>query len=86
MPSPLDERALIREMMQCGEDMYLLGKIEFRETMTKDGFRNAIETLRDWGIIAMEEQKAGAKRRRIYKSTGDGQAQSRLKAELERLI
>lgn len=84
--SPLDERALIKEMMQCGEDMYLLGKVEFREMMTKDGFRNAIKTLRDFGIIGMEEQKAGGKRKTIYKPTGDGEAASRLKAELERLI
>lgn len=86
MKAPLEERALIREMMQCGDDMYLLGKIEFREMMTKDGFRSAIRTLRDFGLVSMEEQKAGAKRRRIYKPTGDGETASRLKAELEKLI
>lgn len=86
MKAPIDERALIREMMQCGADMHMLGKIEFRETMTKDGFRSAIKTLQDFGLISMEEQKAGAKRRRIYKPTGDVKAASRLKAELERLI
>jgi len=86
MKAPLEERALIKEMMLSGEDMYLLGKLEFRESMTKDGFRSAIETLRDFGLIAIQEQKAGAKQKRFYEPTGDGRAQSRLKAELEKLI
>lgn len=84
--SATEERALMDDMLECGHDMYLLGRTKFRETATRDGFQNAIQALIDFGLLNVERQKSGTKGKRIYTPTGDADAASRLKVELEKLI
>ncbi len=82
----LEERQLIDEMLQCGGDMYMLGRIRFRESSTRDGFANAINTLVDFGLLGVERQKAGTRQKKVYNPTGDAKAAAALKVELEKLL
>ncbi|MFH1830708.1 MAG: 1-acyl-sn-glycerol-3-phosphate acyltransferase [Pseudomonadota bacterium] len=67
-----EERALITEMLNSGSDLYLLGRIKFRETITRDGFANAIKTLEDFGLLSSERPNEDAAHN--------------LKVELEKLL
>ncbi len=86
LKGPQEERALISDMLNSGSDMYLLGRIRFRETVTKDGFANAIRTLEDFGLLTSETQKAGMKRRIIFSPTENEDGAHNLKVQLEKLI
>jgi glycerol-3-phosphate O-acyltransferase len=86
MSAPEEEKAFMDDLMRCGNDMYLLGKARFRETVTKDGFTNAVKTLADFGLLKIEHQKPGMKNKRTYTPTRNEEAAVRLKVELEKLI
>jgi glycerol-3-phosphate O-acyltransferase len=79
-----DERALIGEMLRTGQDLFTLGRIRYREAITRDGFANALLTLVDFGVLVREktEEKQSAR----YSSTGDAGALTKLKVELEKVI
>ncbi len=86
MKNPLDERTLIDNMLAAGGDMYQLGRVRFRESVTKDGFANAIKALCSFKIIMPEPQREGEKRRSSYAPTQNAEAMKNLKAELEKLF
>lgn len=86
MSAACEERALIDEMMRAGLDMFMLGRMRFRESVTKEGFANAIYALKDCGAIIAEPQKTGTKRRNIYLPSPDPTNAQKLKVELERLL
>lgn len=81
-----DEKTLMDDLMRCGSDMYLLGKVRFREAITKDGFESAIKTLVDFGLLKVDYQRPETKNRRSYAPTRNEEAAVRLKVELEKLI
>lgn len=81
-----DERSLVSAMMQTGQDLYLLGKIRYREAITKAGFENAIRALVSYDILHQSEPTASVRHRKIYAPADSPDAIPILKAELEKLL
>ncbi|MFA5812418.1 MAG: 1-acyl-sn-glycerol-3-phosphate acyltransferase, partial [bacterium] len=79
-------KALIDEMMRAGLDMYMLGRVRFRESVSKQGFENALYALVDYGVLVAGPQKPGTKRQNTYLPSQDPTNAQNLKVELERLL
>ncbi len=83
---PVEERSLIESMLAAGDDMYQLGRVRFRESITRTGFVNALRALTNFGVLALEPQREGTKRHTSYVPTGNTDALANLKVELEKLF
>ncbi len=84
--SAKESRVLIQEMMRAGLDLFMLGRVRFRESVTKEGFENALRALVEYGVLLTEPQEPGKKRRNAYLPAIDPGKIQNLKVELEKLL
>jgi len=86
MNGSMDKRSLVDAMLAAGQDMYQLGKVRFRESVTKEGFMSAIGALVNFGVLIREPQQEGTKRRESFAPAKASEATENLKEELEKLL
>jgi glycerol-3-phosphate O-acyltransferase len=79
-----EERVLVSELMKSGQDLFLLGRVRFREAITKDGFASALAALVTFGVLIAE--KGSGRRGTLYRPSEISDAAHNLKVELEKVI
>jgi len=84
MRSSMGKKALIAEIRRTGEDMLLLGRTQYRESLMKDLISNSLSALRAYGVTEVEKAKIPAKTQKTYLRPKELRSLSTLKAELER--
>jgi len=82
----IEEKDLVKLMLQTGKKMLLLGSIKFSEAISNANLANSIHLLCDHGIIHNHAKEMGAKGRSLFSSTGNREALQNLKVQLERLL
>ena len=86
MEGAQDERQLLTDLLRTGQDLLLLEYAKYRESVTKQGFQNAIKALVSIGMLLLQEPEAGTKRRNIYAPTQESGGAATLKEELEKIL
>lgn len=81
----VEERDLVKRMIQTGKNMLLLGHVHYRESISKINFTNSLSLFRDLGIIRDHSDKLGAKGRKVYSSTDNKELINSLQVKLEKL-
>lgn len=82
----VEEKELIKEIMQTGRNKFVLGHIRYKEALSKENIINALRLFCELGILRNHSVELGTKGRKIYSSLGDKGAALKLKVQLERLI
>lgn len=81
----VEERDLVKRMIQTGKNMLLLGHVHYRESVSKINFMNSLRLFCDLGIIRDHSDKLGTKGRKIYSSTDNKELIQDLQVKLEKL-
>jgi glycerol-3-phosphate O-acyltransferase len=82
----VDDKELVKTMLQTGKNLLLLGDIRLKESISKENFSNALRLLCHYGILRDHSAELGTKGAKIFSTTGNQQAYNNLKVQLERLI
>jgi glycerol-3-phosphate O-acyltransferase len=83
MEPGMEEKALIPQIQNRGQALFLLERIHYREAVTRDGLRDSLKVLTSHNIIRSER---ATKDRIIYHPTGDPKAPINLQEALERFL
>jgi glycerol-3-phosphate O-acyltransferase len=82
----MEERDLVRRMLQTGKNMLLLGHVHYREAVSKINFMNSLRLFRDLGILRDFSDQLGTKGRKIYSTINNKEIADGLQVKLERII
>lgn len=81
-----DEHALIQGMMQTGNDLFLLGHIHYRESISKVGFESALKSMASAKLMERAKGQPESKGYSFYQFSQDLEAINIFKAKLEKLL
>lgn len=87
MTKPMDDRALVSELMHTGHELFLLEQVRYKDAITKVGLENALKALVSYKVLQVEESVGSSfKRRKIYHKSEGSNAIQNLKAALQLLV
>lgn len=86
MKDSCEGRTLVEEMMQTGQDLFLLESVNYQEGITKAGFENVLRALVSTGILSKERISSGSRRKDMYHPPQDEHQLLILKAKLQKVL
>jgi len=82
----VDEKHLIDRMQKSGNDLFMLGRIHFREAINRFDMTNTLKTLTAKNILSVSDSTSGRKRQKLYNRTKNYDAEKNLQVALEELL